>query len=530
MKLILLFIFYILFINNVLSESYLSPKKIYINNEYHPIAKLNEQCVVEKPSTVEQESVAPLERGVGLNNCETGLSCFNFVCVLPSNVGDYCVQHYFQPNVHTYDNSNCTHEFYCHENTCQKTKPLGSSCNTNAECININLPTAICYENKCISSKDLHTSSSERYLLIFFFMTILIYIYYRQYTIQEAQLNRLNELAFAENTSGSNRRDAELETLPPYSPPSSTFIADDDDHSLCSTVPTLRSPPSYHQFPPVNPLSHSNNSNSDNNQTNSIYPVIITQNSNSDSNTNPQNDTSRSSLNRVSQHSALSARSTQVPSTPPPSYSQPTTPYHYGVEPAGDVNESEILPPTMASLSISNGLPHPSVVHNPSLPRVISIGNLINSRSSISNSDFSLHARRSRSNNSLRNYTNRGSRLSLSSYLTAHSNYNNNSSINNNNNNDNDSDSDSDDNNNNDSCINININDNCNTNDNTTTNTTEQNNNNNGNSNNNNINENNNNINNHNNINNNNINNINNNNDNNIPNPNISISNNNNND
>jgi hypothetical protein len=355
MKLILLFYtLYLLLINKVLSDSLINTQKIYINNEYYSIAKLNEPCVVDNSTLNLNKNISPIERGVGKNNCETGLTCFEFKCVFPSKVGDPCSPYYFTASTFVYDSSNCTNEFYCDDNlTCQKTKKIRSLCKSSAECINNNIPTVICEENKCVQSREVNASSSERYFFVFFFMTILIYIYYRQYTIQEAQLSRLNEIA-PENNMSETRRDPDLETLPPYSPPSSTFLNDDDNCSHCSNVPTLREPPSYHRFPTVNiqmssinranseSSASSNNDNNNNNNSNSLYPIVINNNLNSNF------DQTRLSLHRSSQYSL---RSSQIPSTPPPSYSHPTTPYQYNIESLDDENESDIIPPTVASLN-----------------------------------------------------------------------------------------------------------------------------------------------------------------------------------
>jgi len=440
MKLMILFnIIYLLLINKVLSINFLSSHKVYINNEYYSIAKLNEPCVVDNSTLSLNKNISPIERGVGLNNCEIGLTCFEFKCVYPSKVGDLCLPFYFTTPIQVYDRSNCTNEFYCDDNfTCQKTKPLKSSCSSNAECISIETPTAICSNNKCIQSKDMNTSSSERYILIFVCMSILIYIYYKQYTLQEAQLNRLNEIELERGGMEENRRDPELETLPPYSPPSSAFLADDDDtRSHCSNAPTLRSPPSYHQFPTVNPqisslyTFNSNNTTintATNNNSNSVYPGIITHDSNLESESNPPINENRLSLDRTSQYST---RSSQLPSTPPPSYSQPTTPYHYNIEPIDNQNETEILmPPTIPSSNstriLSANVTPPSIAHTNSLSRVINIGNPTQNRNSIiSITEHTISSVQSRLNDQISVNNNRNSRLSLSSYLTANEQANN---------------------------------------------------------------------------------------------------------
>jgi len=184
------------------------------------------------------------------------------------------------------------------------------------------------------------------------------------------------------------RRDAELETLPPYSPPSSTFLAEaeNDDDSQCNRSHSLISPPSYHQFPPVNvntpvtiintsTLNDNNsasvttgngnttiNTNTSNTITNSLYPTV--------NNSNDPNITQ--DLNRLSVNPRLSFISTQsslTPNTPPPSYSQPTTPYLYDTT----TENANLLPPVVPSPNSS--VIQPPIAHSRSISRNLTIGN-----------------------------------------------------------------------------------------------------------------------------------------------------------
>ncbi|OUM61602.1 hypothetical protein PIROE2DRAFT_12339 [Piromyces sp. E2] len=386
----MIFILLIIYLSSVLASNdlFLNPSKILINEKYYSLAGLNEDCVVDNV-----KFTLPRERGVGLSNCESGLTCFNFHCVFPSKEGESCQYFYFGNSDSTnnigHDRSNCTSEFYCHKtlHKCLRTKELSESCESNEECININHPNSTCYNKKCTLSSMVPQPQSSRYFFVFFFLSILIYIYYRQYSIQEAQLNRLNELTA--QGMFEERRDPEIETLPPYSPPSSTFLAEaegeNDDDSRCNRSHSLISPPSYHQFPTVNinpqilnssVLTDNNsisiNGNSTintNTNTTSIYPLTV--NTSIDRNNTPN-------PNRLSvanpRLSFISTQSSLTPNTPPPSYSQPTTPYLYNLD-GTTVGENEGLLPALPLSSTNSNVTHPPLAHSRSNSRTINLTN-----------------------------------------------------------------------------------------------------------------------------------------------------------
>jgi len=346
MKFIL--IFYLTFIYAVYAISnstidFLQPKKIFINGKYYNLAKLNERCVIN-----EAKYTPPIERGISEHNCENGLTCFNFTCKLPSKENDSCNSGLFWPTFTgtkeiNIDLSDCTSDFYCSiiDSKCKRTKKLGSPCSSPLECINPFYPNSTCHNGVCVQTELIRTNTTERYILVFLLVAILLYIYYRQYKIQEMQLIRLNELVT--QNQYNRRRDFETETLPPYSPPSSSFLAENegDANSQCSQ--SIR-PPSYHQYPTYNPPLTSVTGNNNNND-NSIINIDIPH---SNSNIYPDPNSNRLSY-RNSRLSVISAQSSNAPSTPPPSYSQPTTPYMYNMTLEGNNNDEVVVTPSSST-------------------------------------------------------------------------------------------------------------------------------------------------------------------------------------
>ncbi|ORX77600.1 hypothetical protein BCR32DRAFT_247819 [Anaeromyces robustus] len=331
---ILLFLLNTLYFGKVLSaDEYLDAHVLLLNNKYYNISKLNEDCVIDYSSFT-----GIIERGIGKSNCENGLTCFNFKCVRPSNEGDHCEPYTFKVNKNialSVDKSNCTAQYYCHnkEKVCKKTVALGGKCESDYECASKDYVNATCREKTCVDiSYNAKENSNNRFIVVFIFMSVLIYIYYKQYKIQEYQLNRLNELYFENDFAENHRRNSETETLPPYTPPSQAFLSNNDD-AQCSNTPPLRSPPK---------------------------------------NLSLNVDTNRLIVRRLSQYS-VSTNSSQLPSTPPPSYSQPTSPYTYNVALLGDdINEEVILPPTITipNSNTSDISQPPAVVQSNSLSRI----------------------------------------------------------------------------------------------------------------------------------------------------------------
>jgi len=324
MKFILIFCLIFIYAVYAYSNStinLLQPRKIFLNGQYYNLAKLNEHCVIN-----EAKYTPPLERGISEHNCENGLTCFNFTCILPSKENDQCNASLFWSTFtgtkeEYIDVSSCTSDFYCSilDGKCKRTKRLVSKCSSPLECINPFYPNSTCHNGLCVQPELVKTNTTERYILVFLLVAILLYIYYRQYKIQEMQLIRLNELVT--QNQYNRRRDFDTETLPPYSPPSSSFLAENEGEANSQCSQSIR-PPSYHQYPTYNPPLTSVTSSSNNND-NNIINIDIPRSS---SNIYPDPNSNRLSY-RNSRISMISAQSSNAPSTPPPSYSQPTTPY-----------------------------------------------------------------------------------------------------------------------------------------------------------------------------------------------------------
>ncbi|ORX57191.1 hypothetical protein BCR36DRAFT_580600 [Piromyces finnis] len=166
------------------------------------------------------------------------------------------------------------------------------------------------------------------------------------------------------------RCDPEIETLPPYSPPSSTFLAENENDNTHSLI----SPPSYHQFPtvdisPQGTMINTSTTNSPNILTDSILHSINV-NTTNNSITTANRSTNQNLLSANPRLSFISTQSSLlIPNTPPPSYSQPTTPYLYDIENENgennntsnnDDNDNEaLLPPIPTNSNVTQ----PPVAH-----------------------------------------------------------------------------------------------------------------------------------------------------------------------
>lgn len=347
---------------------------IEINEECFPLMNYKEYCVVDK------DAPFPKERGIGISNCRSGLTCFNSKCELPSKEGQFCILDYF--NEEGYDKSNCTADFYCdpETRTCQRTVELDERCDENYQCVSVDNPNSICDDHRCKIKSDSHIDVST-IIILFCNMINIYYIYITFKQKRETEENNRNNHMI----NGIREEDQ----LPPYTPPTDEVLINmlneqdniennnrrSDNHTTIDTTDTtttrqdgtdenlLLSPPSYHElptYPEIITLTSSSRSvassiqNSITNQSadgnisimdvnqrpntpTSSRQILIDSNSNPDvtilhsQSENPIMDTTMTTTtttpsqnNYTTLHTLTHSSSidlTEIPSTPPPSYS-----------------------------------------------------------------------------------------------------------------------------------------------------------------------------------------------------------------